>query len=210
MQTVTQQGLKDCIYAFLKTQKEAVTTEQLMNQDGIGSAGLQAVQEALEELVEEHLALTTVVGYCAEINTRREPSRGADRGMKELRKLPTMILVGLLVGLYTTFVLENLWNWFATQALHLPVISFWIMYGLVLIISMFKENFSDIDQEISFKGFGILLDACVPEHLKESVSAKLEDLQEGIWGEIVLKVFAKIFSATCTLVIGWAVHTFLL
>lgn len=182
MQTVTQWELKDRIYAFLKTQKGAITTAQLMNQDGIGSLGLQMVREALDGLVEEHRALTTVAGYYAEIDTRHKPRRGANRGTKELRNLPITILVGLLVGLYTTFVLENLWNWFVTQAFQLPMISFWVMYGLVLIISMLKEKSRDLDQEISFKGFGILLDACVPEHLRESVSTQLEDLQEDIWG----------------------------
>jgi len=48
--------------------------------------------------------------------------------MKDLRRMLVLLfLVGPVVGLYRTFVLLNLWNWFAAEALHLPVISFWVM-----------------------------------------------------------------------------------
>lgn len=182
-----------------------------MNQPEIGSASLQAVQEALQELVEERLALTTVLGYFAEINTRNKPRRRLNQGMKELRRtLAIVLLVGPLISLYTTFVLKNLWNWFATEALHLPEISFWVMFGLVLIIGMFTSNFGHIEQEYGFKSIGTALDACVPEDKRDWVREQLEDQQKAIWGDIGMKLFSRIFGATCTLVIGWAVHAFLL
>jgi hypothetical protein len=130
--------------------------------------------------------------------------------MKEIRR--TLILVFVvwpLISLYTTFVLQQLWNWFATEALHLPKISYWVMYGLVLIIVTFTSNPGDVQREYTFKAIGIALDACVPIDQKEWVREQLEDQNSGIWGDIALKVFSRILGATCTLVIGWAVHMFL-
>jgi hypothetical protein len=211
MQTITQQGLKGRIYAFLKTQKEAVTKEALMNQPEIGSAGLETVQEALQELVEERLALTTVLGYFAETNTGYNPRRSLRRGMKEVRGTLAFVFVLLLGSLYTTFVLTKLWNWFATVALHLSEISFWVMYGLVLIVGLFGANYNDgnIEQKYTFKAIATAVDACVPDDKRQSVREQLGDQEQGIWDDILL-AFAKILIATVALVIGWAIHTFLL
>jgi len=44
-----------------------------------------------------------------------------------LKKMLLGWVVGSAASLYTAFVLQNLWNWFATPALHLSQISFWIM-----------------------------------------------------------------------------------
>lgn len=126
-----------------------------------------------------------------------------------MRTLTIAFFITPLISLYTTLVLKNLWNWFATEALHLPEISFWVMYGLVLIIGMLTANDGGIEQEYAFKAFGVALDACVPEDKKECVSEQLEDLQKGIWSDIGWKLFSRILGATCTLGIGWAVHTFL-
>jgi len=112
-------------------------------------------------------------------------------------------LVGPLVGLYTTFVLMRLWNWFATEALHLPEISFWVMYGLVLIIGMFTPGFGDTGQEYSFKAIATAVDACVPDHKREWVSEQIEGQQSGIWIDVGFKIFGKIFGATCTLAVGF-------
>jgi hypothetical protein len=131
--------------------------------------------------------------------------------MKDIRRLLALtFLIGPLIGLYRTFVLQNLWNWFATEALHLPVISFWVMYGLVLIIGILTADYSDKQQEHAFKTFGILLDACVPDDKKEWVREQLDDVQENIWVDVGFMVFGGILDVTVALVLGWAVHAFLL
>jgi hypothetical protein len=131
--------------------------------------------------------------------------------MKEFRRVLILIfLVGPLISLYMTFVLKNLWNWFATEALHLPEIPFWVMFGLVLMIGMFTAKLDDIEQKYTFKAFGTALDACVPSDQKEWVREQLEGQQESIWGDIAMMPFTRILGATFTLVVGWAVHTFLL
>jgi hypothetical protein len=138
-----------------------------------------------------------------------------DAELKEIFKpiarfLTLVFFAGPLISLYTTFVLKNLWNWFATGALHLPEISFWVMYGLVLIIGMFTSDFGDLDHERRFKVLATALDACVPEDKREWVNEQLADLQSSIWTDIGFKIFGKILDTTWILVIGWVVHAFLL
>ena len=131
--------------------------------------------------------------------------------MKDIRRtLAMLFLVGPLISLYSTFVLMNLWNWFATEALHLPEISFWVMYGLVLIVGMLTWKPDDKANEYSLKGLTICVDACVPEDQKQSVSEQLKDQYEGIWMDVGWTVFSRILDVTFTLVLGWAVHRFLL
>jgi hypothetical protein len=119
-------------------------------------------------------------------------------------------LIGPLVGLYRTFVLQKLWNWFAAGALSLPVISFWVMYGLVLIIGILTTNYSDKQQERNFKILWIILDACVPDDKKESVREELDEMGKNIWIEVGFIVIGGILDFTWALLLGWAVHTFLL
>ena len=129
--------------------------------------------------------------------------------MKELRKtLLLVLLVGPLMSLYTTFVLMNLWNWFAIEALHLPEISFWVMFGLVLMIGMFTATSTNKEQEYSFKALSIAIDACIPEDKRQSVNEELKQNQEGIWVDLFFTVISRVAGATFTLVLGWVVHTF--
>jgi hypothetical protein len=137
-----------------------------------------------------------------------------DRELKELFKpvawtLPIAVFVGPLVSLYRALVLQDLWNWFATRALQLPEISFWVMYGLVLVVGMFTANKSDMEQEQSFKVLTIAVDACMPDDKREWVRAQLDDLQSRLWIDIGFKIFGEILNITAILVIGWAVHRFL-
>lgn len=43
------------------------------------------------------------------------------------------LILGLLCSLYYTFVTVKLWGWFAVP-IGLPIISFWVMYGLGLLV----------------------------------------------------------------------------
>lgn len=131
--------------------------------------------------------------------------------MKDIRRLLVlMFLVGPLVGLYRTFVLQRLWNWFAAEALNLPVISFWVMYGLTLIIGILTTNYDDKQQERNFKILWIILDACVPDDKKESLREELDEMGQNIWVEVGFMVVGGILGLTLALALGWAVHTFLL
>jgi hypothetical protein len=85
-----------------------------------------------------------------------------------------------------------LWNWFATGALHVPEISFWMMYGLVLTIGAFKMHHDDsnIEQKNRLKAIAIAVDASMPEDKRKRVRERLDDQQNGIWDDILI-AFAK-------------------
>jgi hypothetical protein len=53
-----------------------------------------------------------------------------------VKKLGGTYAVALVVGLYTTLVVQSLWNWFAVKALNAPRVSYWEMYGLKTMLSL--------------------------------------------------------------------------
>jgi hypothetical protein len=127
-----------------------------------------------------------------------------------VKKTVVFTLVGTLVGLYTTFVLQHLWNWFVTTAFHLPEISFWVLYGVVLSIGMFSDTqSSNFQQRQWFKGLATGLDACIPESKYESVKEQMDAQGAEMWVEAGFLVFGRLLASTVTLIIGGAVHLFL-
>ena len=65
--------------------------------------------------------------------------------MLTAKKAVIMFAFSTFVNLYTTFVLQSLWNWFAVEALNAPHVSYWVMYGLVMIANLmfYKPEFQD-------------------------------------------------------------------
>lgn len=87
-----------------------------------------------------------------------------------------------------------LWNWFAVPAFHLSEISFWIMYGLILLVKLFQSP-GDIEAEHRHKIVAVMLNACVPAEKRQEVTEQLKGFEDRIrrvagWKQ----VFAKIFS----------------
>jgi hypothetical protein len=117
-------------------------------------------------------------------------------------------LISSVVGLYTTFVLQSLWNWFVTEAFHLSPVSFWVMYGLVLIIGMFAYD-PNFEEKQQFKAIVTVLDACLPEEKRKEVNEQLDEQMSELWLEAGSTVFGKLVGNTFTLAVGWAVHIFL-
>jgi hypothetical protein len=115
----------------------------------------------------------------------------------------------LAVDFYTTFVLKDLWNWFAVPALNVPTISYWRMYGLVLLIRTASALGPNIEQDRRWKTMFMYLEACVPEgilwEVRETIKVELGD----IWTDIGIAVFAQVAGSTFVLALGWGVHGFL-
>ena len=132
--------------------------------------------------------------------------------MDDLKKLGWAFPVGIIVNLYTTFVIQNLWNWFVVPVFHVGSISFWGMFGLVLVVDLLSggqksgDKFAD-DQR--WKMLYKVLDYCVPEEKMENVKVMIEEEKEIVWVEIGVSVLSRVVGITVTLVLGWFVHTFL-
>lgn len=125
-----------------------------------------------------------------------------------VKKTVVFYCIGAVIGLYTTFVLQQLWNWFVTEAFHFSQISFWVMYGIVLIIGMFSYN-PKLEEQQQFKALATGLDACVPDERRESVNEQIKEQTDQIWVDAGFHVFGKVVSNTISLALGWAVHAFL-
>jgi hypothetical protein len=122
-----------------------------------------------------------------------------------MKKTALFMLTGAIVGMYTTFVIQCLWNWFVSPAFHISEVSFWGMYGLVLLIGLFRENYgNNFADEQKWKGIAIMLDACIPEPKKDEVGIQMDQLtQVGIWVDAGFHVFGQIAGNTFTLVLGF-------
>ena len=122
-------------------------------------------------------------------------------------------LIGSILSLYTTFVIMNLWNWFASPALHVPEISFWGMFGLVLLVGLFAEG-HQIAEEAGWKNMIAVLIASVPDDRREEVASRIEEyanekLKVEIWLEAASKAFSRCVGNTLVLGLGFVVHIFL-
>jgi hypothetical protein len=120
--------------------------------------------------------------------------------------------VAIVGGLYTTFVIQNLWNWFVIEAFHLSQIPFWVMYGVVLTVGMFthgEDQLISLDVHPWYKTVTARLEACVPDDKLEFVNQQIKEQKKQIWVELGALTFGKAVGNTFTFVIGWAVHAFL-
>ncbi len=114
--------------------------------------------------------------------------------------------IGIVVALYTTFVVQSLWNWFVTEAFHLSPISFWVTYGIVLVIRLLGQK-TRTDEMLMFEVLGTKLDACIPDDKQEVVEKKVKEMTGATtW---VFTFAGDFVGNTFTLVVGWIVHVFL-
>lgn len=109
--------------------------------------------------------------------------------------------------LYTTFVLTIMWNWFVTPTFHVSDISFLMMYGLVLVVSLFQSpsdrNFAE---DHRWKGLMTAVEACIPPDRMEEVKEEISNQQSEMWWGIGSSIFARAFGNTVALGIGFVVH----
>ena len=83
--------------------------------------------------------------------------------------------VGMLAGgLYTTFVLMILWNWFVTPTFHTSEMSFWAMFGLLLLVRLVKDDYYERAQDESrWKKLLVMVQAAIPVEKWEVVKEEL-------------------------------------
>ena len=125
------------------------------------------------------------------------------------KKLGMVFAIGLVVSFYTTFVLENLWNWFAVPALGAPQISYWTAYGFVLLIRLLFDKDTTYKEQEIFGRLGMMIDACVPEEKLAELTEQLLEEDKGLAGRLGGGVLGEAVGVSITLGLGWAVHTFL-
>lgn len=116
--------------------------------------------------------------------------------------------VSVVVGLYTTFVVQMLWNWFAVGALHASELSYWTMFGLVMLVkTVFRRD--DSKDEAEYKRLVMIMDACIPEDKRADVKSEIEAEEKTAPVTLGLMILGQVMDNSLTLGLGWAVHTFL-
>jgi|ERR1035437_6775040 hypothetical protein len=127
-----------------------------------------------------------------------------------LKKLGATYAAAFIVGLYTTFVVQSLWNWFAVKAFHVPSVSYWEMYGVTMLLGLLlARDAEEAQQQQYWKMAFVVLDACVPPDKRDGVAEEMKTQSEGLWVQVALMAVGKVVGNTLALIIGWAVYTFL-
>lgn len=109
-----------------------------------------------------------------------------------------------IIGLYTTFVAQCFWNWFAVPTLPVSPISFLQMFGIILLINFLKEK-DESSEELRWEGVYKALDACLPESKKQVIEEFVKEKQENVWVDVGFKTIDKFLSNTMTLIFGFVV-----
>jgi hypothetical protein len=100
-----------------------------------------------------------------------------------------------------------LWNWFVTVAFHVGEISFWLMYGLGLVVQLFQNpGDKQLDDDRRFSRLAIMLDACIPDTMRDYVKDELEEQKSNIWLDAGTALFGKVTGNTITLGVAFVVH----
>src|SRR5215469_2178848 len=123
---------------------------------------------------------------------------------KALRAI--LFVLPLVSGLYIAFVLMNLWDWFVAPSFHLSEISFWMMYGLTLIVYVFRHTASwEAESVWRHKEITVMLNACVQSEQRSEMANVLKEMQEDIseWRRAGLEHAGRIFAATLALGLGF-------
>jgi hypothetical protein len=123
-----------------------------------------------------------------------------------VKKFLLLYAVSVIVGLFTAFVLTILWSWFVVPAFHVDAVSFWVMYGLTLLIDLLRSNGNDVEADHRHKIVAIMLDACVPAERRAEVMEQLTEFTEQIWYEAGWKLFGKLLGNAMALGLGFVVH----
>lgn len=120
--------------------------------------------------------------------------------------------VSILIAAYKAFVLMLMWNWFVSPVFHSGNITFWQVLGLLWLVQLFIDTGAENspDKTVQWENLFLILDACVPEEKREEIRAAVANQNnQGIWGQIGMYLGSQFLGSTLTLVLGLAVHTFL-
>ncbi len=123
----------------------------------------------------------------------------------DTKRWTLMWAVAIVGWFYTTFVLQSLWNWFVVAALNAPQISYWIMFGLHLMIQVIAQR-DDSKDELRWKWVDIVLTRCIPEERREEVAEEIQAEKDQLAAQLGLRVFSIAFGNTFVLGLGWVVH----
>ena len=123
-----------------------------------------------------------------------------------VKKSIVLYAANMTVGLFTAFVLTVLWSWFVVPAFHVDAVSFWVMYGLTMLVDLVRFQGNDSDADKKHEVVAVMLDACVPANRRDEVNEQLTTFSERMWYDAGWKVFGRLLTNVLTLGLGFVVH----
>jgi hypothetical protein len=127
--------------------------------------------------------------------------------MKQYSRYIPLFFTYRIIGFYTAFVLQQLWNWFVVPALHVEPAGYWVMYGIDLLILMIRQPDTLLSEE-HWKMAHISIGACIPLDKQQQVREELKSQEDMVWVTFAFDMANKIVVNTAFLAIGWGVQTF--
>jgi hypothetical protein len=115
--------------------------------------------------------------------------------------IPFELLIGLPIDLYTAFVAQCFWNWFAASALRLPEISLLKMLGLLWMMALLIRPSAKGDVRTSVFLVGITRLCVPPERTTE-----LEELMDSRLLDELIMGLGQVGQYTLTLALGFGLH----
>ena len=128
------------------------------------------------------------------------------------KKVVLFWALSVIMGLYTTLALTLLWNWFVSPVFHLTDVSFWLMYGLVLVVGLLRFSNNDEAREAERRLVIVItaLEFCIPTESREAAKSAVQDLMDRqmkrLWIEAGIPIVGQAFATTATLGVGFVVH----
>jgi len=127
-----------------------------------------------------------------------------------LKKFTLASVITLLSGLFTTFVMLNLWSWFVAPAFNLHAIFYWQMYGIYLLASYLLAQSKNATDDKRWEIALGLLKNCVPDEKLEYAHDLITKISNDSQHHAYTQKFIEIAGGAVVLGVGWFVHTFLL
>ncbi len=127
--------------------------------------------------------------------------------MKNFLKFVGSIAIGVVLSLYTAFVLQLLWNWFATQAFHVESIGYWNMCGLLLIVAVVRTKISDRAETPLWVRAMTMLEACLPEEKRAETMRQVDEGEMARFFRPTAINSREALGITFLLVVGFVIHT---
>ncbi|MGD0404356.1 MAG: hypothetical protein ABSB66_14290 [Candidatus Acidiferrales bacterium] len=121
------------------------------------------------------------------------------------KKPLAQFFVTILMQFYTAFVVMNLWNWFVTRAIHAPSIGYLTVYGLLLIVQLFRA-LPRQSEELKYKRLMIMLDACVRDSRREAMADELREINKETTDVPSWMVIETLVGNTIALILGWFIN----
>jgi hypothetical protein len=118
-----------------------------------------------------------------------------------------------LAPFYSAFVVQSLWNWFVTGAIHGAELAYWQSLGILIVVSVLRHrDVQTFGEEMRWERALAMMEVTVPEEKRPELEESLKKYGDSWRATLALTnpSVGRAMVNTIALVAGWVVHTFLM